>query len=89
MTPRLIRHFVDVAVRTRQIATTVDLQDELPEGNRLVASPPHFPYVEVEQRPRSRMRRHANQLAKSSGSVRTPRQACTSNIVTRETANAA
>ena len=48
-----------------------------------------FRHVEVEQRPRSRMRRHANQLAKSSGSVRTPRQACNSNIVTRETANAA
>jgi hypothetical protein len=30
--PRLVRHFVDITVRARQIAPAVNLQDELAEG---------------------------------------------------------
>jgi hypothetical protein len=33
VTPRLVRHLVHIAVVTREIAPTVDLDDELAEGN--------------------------------------------------------
>ena len=32
--PRLISHFIHIAVITGQIASTVDLNDEFPERNR-------------------------------------------------------
>ncbi len=46
--PGLVRHLVDVTVRTRQIAAAVDLQDELPEGHGLVACGPDLCHVQVE-----------------------------------------
>jgi hypothetical protein len=46
--PRLIRHLVDVAVRARQIAAAVNLQDELPEGNGPVSRCPDLCHVQVE-----------------------------------------
>ena len=66
----------------------MNLQDKLPERDRLVAGLPDFRYIEVEQRPGSGMRRHLNQPARSSGSLRPPRQACTSNMSGRRVANA-
>src|ERR1700748_1722876 len=36
--PRLISHFVDIAVVTGQIAPAVDLDDEIPERDRAPAS---------------------------------------------------
>jgi hypothetical protein len=36
-TPRLIGHFVDVAIRAGQVAPAMDLQDELLEGHWLMA----------------------------------------------------
>lgn len=53
--PRLIRHLIDVAVRTRQITTTVDFQDELPERDGLVPGGAYRGHVQVEQRPRRGM----------------------------------
>jgi hypothetical protein len=66
--PGLIRHFVDIAVRTRQITTTVYFQDKLPEGCRPVSCRAYRCHVEVEQRPGSGMSRypdrcHLNQAA--------------------------
>lgn len=37
VTPRLVRHFVHITVRTRQVTPAVDLQDELTEGDRQVS----------------------------------------------------
>jgi hypothetical protein len=49
--PRLVRHFVHVAVRARQVAATMHLQDELPERDWPVARFPDGCHIEVEQRP--------------------------------------
>ena len=87
-TPPLIRHFVHIAVRTGQITATMDLQDKLPIWDRFEAGRPNLCYVEVEQRPGSGMPRHMNQPARSSGSLRPPRHACTSNMSGRWVANA-
>jgi hypothetical protein len=55
--PRLIRHFVNVTVRTRQVAPAVDLQNELAERERRVSCFPDGSHIEVEQRPRRGMSR--------------------------------
>jgi hypothetical protein len=86
LSPGLVGHFVDVAVRAGQIAAALDLQDELPEGDGLMARGPGQHHIEVEERPLGRVRGaarrcHPNQAAKSSGSAAIPwpaRQACTS-----------
>jgi hypothetical protein len=46
--PRLIGHLVDIAVRTRQIASTVDFQNKLPERDGLVPGRAHRRHVQVE-----------------------------------------
>jgi hypothetical protein len=46
--PCLVRHLVDIAVRARQVAATVDFQDELPEGDGLVSCCPDLCHVQVE-----------------------------------------
>ena len=56
--PRLVRHFVHIAVRTRQVAPAMHLQDELPERDRPVARLPDGRHVEIEQRPGSGMARY-------------------------------
>ena len=50
--PALIRHFIHIAVRAGQIATTMDFQDKLPKRNRLMSRSPDFAHVQVEYRPR-------------------------------------
>lgn len=94
--PALIRHFIHVAVRARQITATVDFQNKLPEGKGTVPRGPDFRHIEVEYWPRGWMpgllrRRHSNQAAKSSGSawISWPaRHACTSNRSGRREASA-
>ena len=93
--PSLIRHFIHIAIRARQIATTMNLQDELLEWHRLMSGRPDHRHVEIEKRPPRRLlgfmrRRHVNQAAKSSGSAWTPwpaRHRCTSNSSGRRSAN--
>src|ERR1700691_5585384 len=88
ITRRLVRHLIYVAVRTGQVTAAVYLQDELLKGNRLVSALPDGRYAGVRQRPGSRMPGHANQPARSRGSVCCPRQACTSNTSARWVTNA-
>ena len=93
--PSLVRHFIDIAIRARQVTTAMNFQDELLEGDRLMPGRPDRRQVEVEDRPPGRVagclcRCHSNQAAKSSGSTRVPwpaRQACTSNSSGRRQAN--
>ncbi len=75
--PALICHLIDIAVGARQIAATVDLENELPEGNRPVSCRANRCDVKLEQGPSRRVfpkpgRRHSNQAANSSGSARIP-----------------
>src|SRR5205807_9995899 len=88
LTPALICHFVHIAVRTGQVAATVDLEDELLERHRLGAGRTRLRDVEVLERPRGKMPGHPNQPARSSGSCPAPRQEWTSNRTGRWPANA-
>src|SRR5512140_3072129 len=49
--PRLIGHLIDITVGTRQIVTTMDLQDKLPKRDGLVPCCAHRRRVQSEQRP--------------------------------------
>ena len=46
--PALVRHFIDVAIGARKVATAVHLEDELSEGNGLKSRFPDLRHVEVE-----------------------------------------
>lgn len=93
--PALVRHFIDIAIRARQIATTMHFQNELLEWHRLMSGGPDRRHVEIEKRPPGRplgaiRRCHLNQAAKTSGSAWIPwpaRHRCTSNSSGRRSAN--
>ena len=68
--PRLISHLIDIAVRTRQIATAVYFQYKLPERDGLVSCRAYRRCIQLKQRPGSGMSRypdrcHMNQAATS------------------------
>jgi len=46
--PRGICHFIDITVRTRQIATRVHFDDKLLEWDSLMSRCPDFRHVQVE-----------------------------------------
>jgi hypothetical protein len=55
VTPRLVRHFIHITVRTRQVTSAVDLQDELTEGDGRVSCFSNCSHIEVDHWPRRRM----------------------------------
>lgn len=70
--PRLVGHLIDIAICARQIATAMNLQDELPERHGFISRGAQRGHVQIEQGPGRRMlggrrQRRINEAARFTG----------------------